>query len=62
MAPGYSVEFVDTKGGISFRMKDAAGRYRSKIVTVSRNRDGHALDRSALEQLLKGAGFPSVTK
>lgn len=62
MLPDYSVEFVDSRSGIAFRLKDRAGRYRSGIVTVHRNSDGHALDRSHLERLLKGAGFPGVTK
>jgi hypothetical protein len=62
MAPSYSVEFVEAKSGLAFRTKDRTGRYRSRIVTVHRNRDGHALDRSQLEWLLKAAGFPGVTK
>lgn len=62
MAPEYSVEFVDSKRGVAFRMKDGRGRYRSEIVQVHSNRDGHALDRSSLERLLEGAGFPRIAK
>jgi len=62
MAPGYTVEFVETNRGLAFRMKDQRGRYRSEVVRVYRNHDGHALDRSLLERLLERAGFPGVTK
>ena len=58
IAPDYEVEFVQTKRGVAFRLKDKAGRYRSMIVTVYRSRTGHALDRSKLDALLKAAGFP----
>jgi hypothetical protein len=60
IAPDFSVEFVASKGGVAFRLKDKAGRYRSRIVNVYRKKSGHALDRSHLEWLLKRAGFPGV--
>lgn len=60
IAPDFSVEFVTGKSGVAFRLKDEAGRYRSKVVTVYRYANGHALDRSRLESLLKRAGFPGV--
>lgn len=60
IAPGYEVEFIDSSRGVAFRLKDAKGRYRSRIVALRSNKDGHALDRSELVGLLEAAGFPAV--
>lgn len=59
VAPGYDVEFFEDSYGIAFRLKDAAGAYRCRLIRIS-ERD-HSLDRSHLQALLKRAGFPGVS-
>jgi hypothetical protein len=58
LAPGHMVEFVEgARTGISFRLKDRSGRYRSNVVRIHRNLP-HTLDTSALVRSIVGAGIP----
>jgi hypothetical protein len=59
--PDYDVEILDSKRGFAFRMIDSAGRHRSEIINIYVN-NGHALDRSKLEWLLRPAEFPKILK
>jgi hypothetical protein len=57
MEPDFEVAFADSRGGISFRMMDEFGRWRSRRISIYVN-DGHALDRARLREALRRAGFP----
>lgn len=60
LAPDCDVEFIDSLSGISFRLKDREGAYRSKIVNLYTGSNAHALDRARLRLLLRRADFPGV--
>jgi hypothetical protein len=58
MVPSCNVEFVDdTRLGVTFRLKDARGRYRSNVVHIHRNFT-HTLESLSLARSIRGAGIP----
>jgi len=58
MIPDCTVEFVEgPRAGITFRLKDSRGRYRSNLLHIHRNLP-RTLEASSLAALIRGAGTP----
>jgi hypothetical protein len=58
LVPSCKVEFVeDGRPGVTFRLKDARGTYRSNPVRIHRN-FAHTLESLSLSRSIRGAGIP----